>query len=139
MQQIPTELKSDGSTTNKKPDEKKEIDNKKNFEKDKKNISLLMFLYFLQAIPMGICASLPYILSARKISYAEQGTFSFAFWPFSAKLLWAPIVDTFYFKKLGVRKSWLVPIQYLIGFYMICSAGYVNQLIEEISSGFFLE
>jgi hypothetical protein len=39
------------------------------------------------------------------VSYANQGTFSFAFWPFSFKLLWAPIVDSVYVKKIGRRKS----------------------------------
>ena len=28
------------------------------------------------------------------VSYAEQGTFSLASWPFSLKLLWAPLVRT---------------------------------------------
>jgi len=56
-----------------------------NLKKDLPNIALLMFLYFLQWIPLGLIGSLPYILSARKVSYADQGTFSFAMWPFSLK------------------------------------------------------
>lgn len=41
--------------------------------------------------------------------------FSFALWPFSMKLLWAPLVDSLYVRKLGRRKSWLIPIQYTLG------------------------
>ena len=99
-------------------------------KKDLHNIFLLLFLYFLQGVPLGLTGSLPYILSSRKASYADQGTFSFAFWPFSLKLLWAPIVDSIYFKKIGRRKSWLVPIQYLIGIFMLTSSHYVYTLVE---------
>lgn len=44
-----------------------------------------------------------------------QALFSLVIWPFSLKLLWAPLLDSLYFKKIGKRKSWLIPIQYLIG------------------------
>ena len=48
-------------------------------------------------------------------SYKQQAEFSLAYWPFSVKLLWAPIVDSCFIKSFGRRKSWLVPVQYLIG------------------------
>ncbi|CAF0796738.1 unnamed protein product [Brachionus calyciflorus] len=83
-----------------------------------------------KAIPLGLAGSLPYILSSHKVSYADQGTFSFAFWPFSLKLLWAPLIDSIFIKKFGRRKSWLVPIQYLLGLYMIYFSFYANELIE---------
>lgn len=104
---------------------------KQNLKKDYKNIALLMFLYFLQGIPLGLTGSLPFILTSRKVTYADQGTFSFAFWPFSLKLLWAPIVDSIYFKRIGRRKSWLIPIQYVIGIFMILFSGYIKYLLEE--------
>ena len=103
---------------------------KGDWRKDFKNIALLTFLYLLQGLPLGLNSSLPYILSARKVSYADQGTFSFAFWPFSLKLLWAPLVDSIYVKKFGRRKSWLVPVQYLIGIFMFTFSNYVNDLLE---------
>jgi len=122
------ELKSQDETANKKSE--RELPNKHNVKKDIHNIILLIFLYMLQMIPLGLTGSLPYILSSKKISYADQGTFSFAFWPFSMKLLWAPIVDAIYFKRLGKRKSWLVPLEYLIGFYMIFFSDYIKQLLD---------
>lgn len=106
------------------------VKEKQNIRKDLKNIVFLMFLYMLQMIPIGLTGSLPYILSSKKISYAEQGFFSLAFWPFSLKLLWAPIVDAIYSKKFGRRKSWLVPLQLLIGLYMISFSGYVRNLFD---------
>lgn len=42
----------------------------------------------------------------------------------------APIVDSIFFKKMGRRKSWLVPIQYLIGAFMILFADFTHSLLE---------
>lgn len=41
----------------------------------------------------------------------HQAIFSFCSWPFSLKLLWAPLVDAWWLPQLGRRKSWLVPVQ----------------------------
>lgn len=101
-----------------------------NVRKDLPNIVFLMFLYMLQGVPLGLTGSLPFILGSRKVSYADQGTFSLAFWPFCLKLLWAPLVDSLYIKRFGRRKSWLVPMQYIMGFYMIIFSTYVHQILE---------
>lgn len=108
----------------------KKIQLKQNVKKDLHNIALLMFLYLLQGIPLGLSGSIPFILSSRKVSYADQGTFSFALWPFSLKLLWAPIVDSIFIKRIGRRKSWLIPVQYLLGGFMILFADYTQGLLE---------
>lgn len=47
-------------------------------------------------------------------------------WPFSVKLLWAPIVDALFWPKFGRRKTWLVPVQYLIGIVMIIMSNSVQ-------------
>lgn len=99
-------------------------------KKDAKKLALLIYLYFLQGIPLGLCGSIPFLLSARGVSYADQGTFSFAFWPFSIKLLWAPFVDSLYFKKIGRRKTWLVPVQLCIAFFMFLSSSKMQELID---------
>ena len=82
---------------------------------DRGNIALLIFLYVLQGIPLGLAGSIPYLLQSRNVSYKDQAMFSFVYWPFSVKLLWAPIVDALYLSAFGRRKSWMVPTQYLIG------------------------
>lgn len=56
-----------------------------------------------------------------------QAEFSFAHWPFSLKLLWAPIVDSLYYSRFGRRKSWLIPTQYLIGLFMLILSSQVNR------------
>jgi hypothetical protein len=69
-------------------EEEKTFKSKPNVRKDLHNIAFLMFLYLLQGVPLGLTGSLPFILGARNVSYTDQGTFSFAFWPFCLKLLW---------------------------------------------------
>ncbi|XP_072317293.1 acetyl-coenzyme A transporter 1 [Eucyclogobius newberryi] len=94
------------------------------------NISLLLFLYVMQGIPLGLAGSIPLILQGKHASYKDQAFFSFVFWPFSLKLFWAPLVDALYFTKFGRRKSWLVPTQYLIGMFMIWLSFTVNELLQ---------
>ncbi|KAL4647002.1 acetyl-coenzyme A transporter 1 isoform X2 [Arapaima gigas] len=94
------------------------------------SISLLLFLYVLQGIPLGLAGSIPLILQGKNVSYKDQAYFSFVFWPFSLKLLWAPLVDALYFSRFGRRKSWLVPTQYLLGFFMLYLSATVDSLLE---------
>ncbi|XP_073930031.1 acetyl-coenzyme A transporter 1 isoform X2 [Castor canadensis] len=93
------------------------------------SILLLLFLYVLQGIPLGLAGSIPLILQSKNVSYTDQAFFSFVFWPFSLKLLWAPLVDAVYFKNFGRRKSWLVPTQYVLGFFMIYLSTQVDRLL----------
>lgn len=62
--------------------------------------------YITLGIPMGLAGSIPMLLQSKKIGYRQQAIFSFVSWPFSIKLLWAPIVDAIYSKSFGRRKSW---------------------------------
>ncbi|CAF1332780.1 unnamed protein product [Adineta steineri] len=102
-----------------------------NWKKDQWNIGLLLFLYLLQGIPLGMAASIPLIIQTYGASWSQQATFSFAFWPFSLKLLWAPIVDSLYSKRFGRRKTWLIPVQYAIGFVMIILSFYIKDILRE--------
>ena len=61
-----------------------------------------------------------------KTAYNAQAIFALCSWPFSLKLLWAPIVDACFSKRFGRRKSWLVPIQLLAGALMIGGSDYVE-------------
>ncbi|XP_076321941.1 acetyl-coenzyme A transporter 1 isoform X2 [Tachypleus tridentatus] len=100
---------------------------------DKANIAVLFFLYVLQGIPLGLGSSIPMILQNHGISYKQQALFSFVHWPFSVKLLWAPVVDSLYSSKFGRRKSWLVPTQYIIGVFMLFLSFYVMSLLGDES------
>jgi hypothetical protein len=69
---------------------------KSSIKNDLSTIAFLICVYFLQGVPLGLASAIPMILAERKVSYQAQGTFSFALYPFSVKLLWAPIVDSMY-------------------------------------------
>mmetsp|Transcript_8845 Transcript_8845/g.22264 ORF Transcript_8845/g.22264 Transcript_8845/m.22264 type:complete len:698 (+) Transcript_8845:234-2327(+) len=145
---------------------------------DRFNYALLIVLYTLQGIPMGLSASIPFLLQekiqkltaaaaatagaasataavgsaaaagaissdaasaaaseAARASYNANAIFSLCSWPFSLKLLWAPIVDAVYFKRFGRRKSWLVPVQSAAGLIMIFGAQFVENQLGLTSSG----
>jgi hypothetical protein len=89
------------------------------------------YIYFyFQGIPLGLIASIPMLLVKSEASYKEQAKFSFAYWPFSLKLLWAPIVDSIYSERLGRRKTWLVPMQYLLGIFMFCLSFKIDGMLD---------
>lgn len=97
---------------------------------DRANIAILFFLYLLQGIPLGLTAAIPMLLQNRGANYKQQAEFSFATWPFSMKLLWAPIVDSLFWPQFGRRKSWLIPTQYLIGVFMLVLSSHVKYWLE---------
>lgn len=104
---------------NKKVDHHEEINEPSNLKGDYGNLAILFFLYLLQGIPIGLSAAIPMLIQNRGANYKQQAEFSFALWPFSLKLLWAPLVDSLYFSRFGRRKSWMIPAQYLIAFFML--------------------
>lgn len=99
------------------------------------SVALLLFLYVLQGIPLGLAGSVPLILQSKNVSYTDQAFFSLVFWPFSLKLLWAPLVDAVYWRGFGRRKSWLVPTQYVLGLFMMCLSTRVERLLGAAADG----
>ncbi|RUS82982.1 hypothetical protein EGW08_009267 [Elysia chlorotica] len=112
-----------------------ERDSGKGISGDLHSILLLLFLYILQGIPLGLSGSIPMLLQSRKVSYKEQAVFSLVYWPFSVKLLWAPLVDSIYSRWFGRRKTWLIPIQYLMGFFMLVLSTQVKQILGDDDDG----
>jgi len=86
----------------------------------------------LQGIPVGLAfGSIPFLLKA-KVSYTQVGIFSFASYPYSMKLLWSPIVDAVYSRRIGRRKSWIVPIQATSGLLLLWLGSHVESLMEDV-------
>ncbi|KAJ3526030.1 hypothetical protein NM688_g8313 [Phlebia brevispora] len=87
--------------------------------KDKRAIALLIVLYLIQGFPLGLAlGSLPFLLKEH-LSYSQLAIFSLASYPYSMKLLWSPIVDSLYLPSIGRRKSWIIPMQIVIGTLML--------------------
>jgi len=113
------------------------------------NYALLIALYTLQGIPLGLSASIPFLIQQKMVSsssttsttnvYQAQALFSFCSWPFSMKLLWAPLVDSIYVKKWGRRKSWLIPIQCLAGLWMIGGSSFMEHQLGPLSTTFNIQ
>lgn len=136
------------------------VDQPSNVQGDRRNIAILFLLYLLQGIPMGLAAAIPMLMQSHGVSYKQQvqffspsifvfersysrshdfvillfqAEFSLVNWPFSLKLLWAPIVDSVYSSRFGRRKSWLIPAQLLIGFFMIFLGANVDSWLGDVS------
>ncbi|WWD16354.1 hypothetical protein CI109_100780 [Kwoniella shandongensis] len=86
--------------------------------------------YRLQGIPLGLTfGTLPFLLKSH-LSYSQLAIFALSTWPYSLKLLWSPIVDAWFVKKWGRRKSWIVPVQGLVGLGMWIIGGRVGGWLE---------
>jgi PAT family acetyl-CoA transporter-like MFS transporter 1 len=71
---------------------------------------------------MGLTAALQLSFQEQDVSLDMLNLFGQVSWPFSLKIMWAPVVDSCYFKAVGLRKSWLVPSQLAIGFTLILAS-----------------
>lgn len=80
---------------------------------------ILLLLYVMQGLPMGLASAIPILLQREGLGFGAKGTFSLASWPYSIKILWAPVVDAIWMKSMGRRKSWILPAQMLTGVVMV--------------------
>ncbi|QRV76712.1 MFS transporter, acetyl-coa transporter [Ceratobasidium sp. AG-Ba] len=98
--------------------------------KDKAAMGLLITLYLIQGIPIGLAfGSVPFLLKS-KLSYSQLGIFSLATYPYSLKLLWSPIVDSIFSPTIGRRKSWILPMQFVIGSLMLWMSFNVQSIMD---------
>ncbi|KAJ3516788.1 hypothetical protein NLJ89_g913 [Agrocybe chaxingu] len=74
--------------------------------------------------------SVPFLLKEH-LSYSQLATFALSSYPYSLKLLWSPIVDSIFFKSFGRRKSWIVPMQIIVGSLMMYISFNVKRLMED--------
>ncbi|MFK8002524.1 MAG: MFS transporter [Polyangiales bacterium] len=74
--------------------------------------TLLGALYFSQGLPFGFFTqSLPVVLRKEGHSLIAIGLVSLLALPWALKFLWAPLVDRHYSKRVGKRRSWILPLQ----------------------------
>lgn len=97
---------------------------------DRRGFYFLTLLYYAQGIPVGLAfGSIPFLLKER-LSYSEVGLFTFATYPYSLKVLWSPLVDGFYLRKFGRRRSWIVPIQIFSAVVLLLLSSHVNEFMQ---------
>ena len=95
-----------------------------------KTTFLLIFLYSLQGLIIGILLETLQIQLKHDFSYSEIGIFLLCSYPFSIKILWSPLVDSYYITKIGKRKTWVMLTQTLSVFILL----FMSAKIEEILS-----
>lgn len=72
-------------------------------------------LYLAQAIPMyAFALAVPAILRKSDVPLSFLGFLGFLLLPWVFKFMWAPLIDRFWSKRLGRRRSWLLPSQMLV-------------------------
>lgn len=65
-----------------------------------------------------------------KLSFTQMGIFAMSSYPYSFKLLWSPIVDSVFSRRVGRRKSWIIPMQLASAALLILSGGWVEARFE---------
>jgi len=80
-----------------------------------------------------VTGSVPFLLKEH-LSYSQLATFALSSYPYSLKLLWSPIVDSLFFKSFGRRKSWIVPMQLIVGTLMLYISLNVQKLLDDVSA-----
>lgn len=93
-------------------------------------ILILIYMYILQGIPVGLATGIPLILASKKANYSRLSIYSFALWPNSMKILWAPLIDSVYFTKFGRRKTWIAPSLLVIGIFMVIFSKFTQNVID---------
>lgn len=84
-------------------------------------LGVLGCLYFVQGLPFGFqVTALPVYLRQEGISLTAIGWAGALSLPWMLKVLWAPLVDRWGSRKLGRRKSWILPAQAVLG--LCCAA-----------------
>lgn len=77
-----------------------------------RKLTLLSALYVAQGLPYGFFTmALPVLLRKANLSLPQIGLTSLLTLPWALKFIWAPAVDRWHFAQLGLRRSWLLPVQ----------------------------
>lgn len=66
--------------------------------------------------------ALPAIFRQRGVSLEAIGLFTLTYLPFGLSFMWAPLVDRYYFRRLGRRRSWMLGGQLLSGVALLMAA-----------------
>ena len=89
---------------------------------ENKSTTILYLLYFVQGLIIGLVYnSLPIILKAR-YSFYEMSFYTWTKYPFGLKIIWAPLVDSYFAPSFGKRRFWVFVSHIIITLLLICFA-----------------
>ena len=85
-----------------------------------RKLLILTALYFTQGLPFGFFVHyLPIFLRRQGVSLEDIGWLGILALPWSLKFLWSPLIDKYYIPQIGRRRSWIIPMQFLMGLSVI--------------------
>ncbi len=77
-----------------------------------RKLGLLGSLYLSQGLPFGFfTGALPVLMRKQGYSLESIGLATMLALPWALKFLWAPLVDRHGWAKVGLRRSWILPLQ----------------------------
>ncbi len=84
----------------------------------------LCALYFAQGIPWGfVTVALVAFLNEQGVSRQETALLiSWSLFPWTFKLIWGPLIDTFQFPSLGLRRPWIVVAQLMMAVTLLAAS-----------------
>jgi PAT family acetyl-CoA transporter-like MFS transporter 1 len=91
-----------------------------------------MLLYILQGVTLGLAGVVPLYLTSFGATWKQLSILSLIGYPFTVKLLWAPLVDVFYIRWLGRRRTWLLPVQIMLGVTFIILSFHLEFLLVQL-------
>lgn len=85
---------------------------------ERQPVLLLGMLYMAQGLPFGFQAkTLPALLRQLGLSLQSVGMATLLSAPWLMKLLWAPLLDSYYLPAVGRRRTYILPCQTLLSAY----------------------
>ncbi len=91
------------------------------------------FRPLIKGIQWGLFGAIPLFIQAHTKAqssgsgnYGMQADFAWSSWPPAFRLLWMPLIDTLFFRRVGRRKSWLLPAHLLMGVIFLGMAPHIN-------------
>ncbi len=96
-------------------------------------IITLCILYFVQGFPWGfMLTALLSFLASQGLTVAESGQLTaMAYLPWTFKLLWGPVIDSFTYRIMGRRRPWILFAQFGMALTLIFML-YIDNLLANI-------
>ena len=87
-------------------------------------ITTLCVLYFAQGFPWGfMITGLLSFLASRGLTMIESGQLTaMAYLPWTFKLFWGPLIDSFTYRAMGRRRPWILVAQFGMAASLIAMA-----------------
>ncbi len=90
-------------------------------------LGLLASLYFSQGLPYGFFTqTLPVLLRKQGLSLINIGLSTLLLSPWALKFLWAPLMDRYGSERLGRRRGYILPLQFLSAALLLFLGGFAT-------------